>query len=59
MAKSLMGNEKGNYRGPMYSNGNPQADAQETMGPVEGPKGGMKTPDPMGFDVDRNRKGSK
>jgi len=41
------------YLGPLYSDGTAEMDSKKNQGPVEGPKGGLPIPDPLGFQSER------
>jgi len=42
---------------PLYSSGTKDQDSKSNMGSVHGPKGGKSIPDPIGYEVNKNKGG--
>ena len=42
---------------PMYSGGTSQQDSKDNMGRPDGPKSGKSVPDPIGYNVNKNKGG--
>ena len=43
------------YAGPLYSGGTKEQDSHNNVGSVHGPKGGVSSPDPLGYGVHKSK----